>query len=159
MLTFLDDYFFFKLNIPWYNLFNRIHDVQSERSILHTWNTNIYFKRFVSLLEWLHTLHTSFALLNYSMRRVPFVCCLYFLVSLVLFQSQLRAHVLLHRIALELRQLFLFLLTQLLSCNNWCSNSIHRFYAHKMEYTNKCITIVSMWIYMFYFYARMFFNI
>lgn len=119
----------------------------------------INFKSFVSLLDWLHTLHTSFALLNYSMRRVPFVCCLYFLVSLVLFQSQLRAHVLLHRIALELRQLFLFLLTQLLSCNNWCSNSIHRFYAHKMEYTNKCITIVSMWIYMFYFYARMFFNI
>lgn len=119
----------------------------------------INFKSFVSLLDWLHTLHASFALLNYSLRRVPFVCCLYFLVSLVLFQSQLRAHVLLHRIALELRQLFLFLLTQLLSCNNWCSNSIHRFYAHKMEYTNKCITIVSMWIYMFYFYARMFFNI
>lgn len=119
----------------------------------------INFKCFVSLLDWLHTLHASFALLNYSLRRVPFVCCLYFLVSLVLFQSQLRAHVLLHRIALELRQLFLFLLTQLLSCNNWCSNSIHRFYAHKMEYTNKCITIVSMWIYMFYFYARMFLNI
>ena len=109
----------------------------------------INFKSFVSLLDWLHTLHTSFALLNYSMRRVPFVCCLYFLVSLVLFQSQLRAHVLLHRIALELRQLFLFLLTQLLSCNNWCSNSIHRFYAPKLECINYYISILSMLMYMY----------
>lgn len=129
MLTFLDDYFFFKLNIPWYNLFNRIHDVQSERSILHTWNTNIYFKSFVSLLEWLHTLHTSFALLNYSMRRVPLDCCLCFLVNLVLFKSPTRAPVHLHRFALKLRQCFAIPLIQLLSCNNWCSNLIQRFYA------------------------------